>query len=678
MVSGTVAPARLDLGNADLVEAHVHSVWLAAAGLDLRRSMADVLDLGQPGYPLHPDIQERSHLPEQRIATVRDICRRLLEACGEQVSSAPWYTEDWLDRVLQEAAMEFDHAFDRWRELYESAVRQRDEARRIIDDHRAGRQERSDAERREREAKRQLSLLLNESEVYSESDFYPYRYLAAEGFIPGYNFPRLPIRALLPYEDTEHNVDRPRFLAIGEFGPRNLLYHEGRKYRVDRCLLPLGSIDQRLTVAKLCQECGYFHEGAEAQADRCDHCGTELDADHSEYIRTLFEMSTVYGKRVERITCDEEERVRQGFYITTQYRFAQGPDGLPLILHAAVKGENDAELMRLSYASQATLWRVNHRWRTSRDSGFAMDSKTGYWVRRPGEGGHQGDVRGHEITTGVRPFVRDTRNILLLSPRQPCLRDDEECSEAFLAALGYALQRGVQQLYQIEEREIVAERIGRGKQRQLLFWEAAEGGTGVWPRLMEDPRALAHVAAEALRVCHFEVETGGDVPDACSRACYRCLLSYVNQLDHPILDRHIVKDYLMTLTRGVTMQHAASRSYEEQYHWLLEQVDQASELERRFLDHLFMRRHRLPDRAQYRPEADVFAEADFFYERSGVPGAAVFCDGPGHDLPARKSHDQAERGKLENLGYRVIAMRYDRDIAAQVAEHPDVFGPGRA
>jgi very-short-patch-repair endonuclease len=151
----------------------------------------------------------------------------------------------------------------------------------------------------------------------------------------------------------------------------------------------------------------------------------------------------------------------------------------------------------------------------------------------------------------------------------------------------------------------------------------------------------------------------------------------VNQLDHPILDRHIVKDYLMTLTKGVTMQQAASRSYEEQYHWLLEQIDQASELERKFLDHLFIHRHRLPDRAQYRPEEGIFAEADFFCERGGLPGAAVFCDGPDHDLSGRRSHDQTERAKLENLGYRVIVVRYDRDIAAQVAEHPDVFGLGR-
>jgi hypothetical protein len=52
------------------------------------------------------------------------------------------------------------------------------------------------AEQREREARREIDLLLNSSHR-TEADFYTYRCLANEGFIPGYNFPRLPVRALV-------------------------------------------------------------------------------------------------------------------------------------------------------------------------------------------------------------------------------------------------------------------------------------------------------------------------------------------------------------------------------------------------------------------------------------------------------------------------------------------------
>jgi hypothetical protein len=118
------------------------------------------------------------------------------------------------------------------------------------------------------------------------------------------------------------------------------------------------------------------------------------------------------------------------------------------------------------------------------------------------------------------------------------------------------------------------------------------------------------------------------------------------------------------------------RSYEDQYQWLLERSDPSSSLEAKFLKELFGSRRRLPDRAQYRPEPGVYAEADFFYERDALKGVAVFIDGTPHDEPARKEQDQHERKKLEDLGYRVIVIRYDKPLAEQINAHADVFGPG--
>ena len=55
------------------------------------------------------------------------------------------------------------------------------------------------------------------------TDFYSYRYLASEGFLPGYSFPRLPLAAYIPARrggkvDGDY-LQRPRFVAISEFGP---------------------------------------------------------------------------------------------------------------------------------------------------------------------------------------------------------------------------------------------------------------------------------------------------------------------------------------------------------------------------------------------------------------------------------------------------------------------------
>jgi hypothetical protein len=126
----------------------------------------------------------------------------------------------------------------------------------------------------------------------------------------------------------------------------------------------------------------------------------------------------------------------------------------------------------------------------------------------------------------------------------------------------------------------------------------------------------------------------------------------------------------------VTTRVAKGRSYEEQYQWLQEKHDPASSLESEFLSVLYDSRRRLPDRAQYRPEEGIFCEADFYYEREGLKGVAVFIDGPHHDEPVRKQKDKEERQKLADLGYRVIIIRFDGSLADQVRQNTDVFGPG--
>ena len=88
MVAGAVAPARLDLGNEDLVRAHVHSVWLAATGARLGRGMVEVLDLGQPVCSLIPGIEHRIALSDSKLAEVAEECRHILDAGGDDIRRA--------------------------------------------------------------------------------------------------------------------------------------------------------------------------------------------------------------------------------------------------------------------------------------------------------------------------------------------------------------------------------------------------------------------------------------------------------------------------------------------------------------------------------------------------------------------------------------------------------------
>ena len=672
MVAGAVAPARMDLRNRELVEAHLHSTWLAMVGLALGSGMVDILDLGDPDFPLlsdkraHFEGDQRARFEQEAIAAARQIIGRVPE-----MRDTWWFSDAWLEGTISNAPRAFDSAFNRWRELYRAAVAMRDEAHKLADAPRSSRAEREEAQQREREARREIDLLLNRTRRYEEADFYPYRYLASEGFLPGYNFPRLPVRALVTVRDASQSINRPRFLGLTEFGPGNVVYHEGRKHRVEAAVLPPAGIEERLKRARLCSLCGYAHDDEAVTVDLCEHCGSRLDAATSEFPQHLFDQPTMRTRSVERISSDEENRVRSGYKTTTHFRFAPGSQPR----RAQVIDGNGTPILDALYAPAARIWRINHGWRQGDHNGFQIDPQTGRWQKREIDraGGEEEDPDIPHPLTGVKLFVTDDRNLLLLRPL------GQAVTEEFLTTLLYAIKRGIQFVHQVEEQEVAAELIGKDDNRRLLLWEAAEGGTGVWERLIEEPGAFAAVAREGLRVCHFDAGTGeeeqGHDRRKCTVACYECLLSYANQLEHRLLDRRPVREFLLQLSRGSVLQEREGRSREGQYRWLRGITDPRSGFERRFLDYLYEAGYRLPDTAQNRPDPEVATQPDFYYERGAVPGVCIFVDGSDHDDPVRMERDKAARAALQDRGYRVISIRFDQELEPQVSAHPDVFGP---
>ena len=275
--------------------------------------------------------------------------------------------------------------------------------------------------------------------------------------------------------------------------------------------------------------------------------------------------------------------------------------------------------------------------------------------------------------TGIRPFVTDSRNLLLLQPISEAASD-----EGFLRSLAYALRRALQIEYQIEEREVAVELIGREENENLLFWEAAEGGIGVWERLIAEPREFRKLAVRALEILHFDPSTGQPLPDweeRCTVACYDCLLSYSNQPDHRHLDRHKVRDFLFALSRGDVAPITNGPTYDEQYRRLSGLIDPGSSFERAFLDYLYKNWLRLPDHAQHTPVDGILVQPDFYFERDGIPGVCIFIDGPHHDEPAQGERDRTVRELLKDQGFRVVAIKSGRAIADQVSEHLDIFRP---
>lgn len=679
MISGEVSLPRLDLHNEDLIRSHIQAIWLRATGVDLHKSLKDILDLEDKGskYPLKDHVVDAIE-SDKAAANARAKAEVILGEIDLSPGNPDWYSEHWLDDVIKQAPKQFDRAADRWRELYFAAQSQHIAQNEIIGSAASTADARKTATRLRNEAEQQIKILLSDEGRVSQSDFYSYRYFASQGFLPGYSFPRLPISAYVPARDrklkrgNDEYLSRPRFLAISEFGPRALVYHEGAKYQINGVIFA-GSKDTDemntlTTTAKLCEMCGYIHQVAQPPGpDTCNHCGSQLDiARHN-----LFRMRNATTKRRQRINSDEEERLRLGYEIHSFFKFGgSGNSTYKRIGEIRIGGGIWGQL---SYGSSATIWRVNAGWRRRKVQekwGFKLDTKNGYWAKNDelSDDEDPGDPMSKSVSLVV-PYVDDKKNCLLVEP-------GNELGPVEMRSLQAALSAAIGIVYEIEENEIAGETLPSGGEPQrILFYEAAEGGAGVLRLLVDEPGALAAVAAKALEICHFDLETGEDhrrassAKEDCEAACYNCLMTYRNQRDHKFLDRKAVRDVLIELTKSEVSASPGALSRAEHRAMLEKLCD--SQLERDWLDFIDTHNYDLPDAAQ-RSIDGYFIKPDFFYEPYM---AAVFIDGPVHDYKDITTEDSKKRDALKDAGYTVIAFGYDKSEWPEVAaRYPEVFG----
>lgn len=646
MVAGVVLPPKLELANQDLIESHIYSVWLAYTGLYLGDSMNQILDLELPGYPLKESVRSQLTLTQTKLTECLQATQSILADtfCQSDLKRTRWYSVDWLRYILENARETFNQKCDRWRTLYGDAVVQLEEARLTVDRSAIGnvtQEQRKIAESQAREAQRQKDLLtgqIDSNKSKNDLEFYPYRYFASEGFLPGYNFPRLPVRVYVPAGEEGEFISRPRIVALREFAPSNIVYYEGNKFQISKTKIPAKGIDTLYKRVDVCFNCGYFHEGD--HVDTCENCGERIRPDcygNVAKITHLLAMETMTTRRRERITCDEEERLKYGYNITTHFRYdSQRKDC------AIVKNAQGTELLKLTYSATAKIWRINRGLKHNREErGFKLDTKTGQW------GDPKNDQNLENLQTEINLMVDDTSNILIIEP----LQVPEESREAFIATLQYVMETAIEAVYKLEIDELESERLGEGK--YLLFWEAAEGGAGVLSQLLENPQSFQELAEAALDICHFHKPK-----DSCFHACYECLLSYRNQFDHPLINRHLIKPLIDELLTSVVDFAGEGGDREQQYQELRQKTDPNSEFERIVLHEIYQRGIKLPDGTQ-EFIAEANSKPDFIYKS---PKIAIFCDGSAHDRPDVQKRDRVERDNLKyNASYTVLTLRHNEN-----------------
>jgi hypothetical protein len=563
LVSGVVRPPALDLANEDLLTSHLQAEWLARVSEPLQASIRDNLAMDDKRMPLHGDIREAAEKTSSR-GLARPVMKRLVASMLSDVDpvDAPWLddVEAFVESVNSQALANFDQSFNRWRNLHRGAREEQERAH--ATQQKSGLQpgERKAAANRYRSASLELEVLERGQSKYG-SDFYVYRYLATEGFLPGYNFPRLPLYAFVPAAKTSV-LQRPRFLAISEFGPNALIYHEGRSFRVTKAKLPADGRgdDGRLgtTTLILCGECGAAH--SDPLQERCHACHSSLAG--VERIDTVFRIDNVETSPSLRITANDEDRQRRGFEILTFFQWPM-KDGAPQIRSLTVRhGEHDV-LLHLDYGPATKLSRLNKGLRRRRSKsilGFFIDPQSGRWIKDPAGGDNDEGMGDPGVAPPQRivPIVQDHKNAMLLRPMRN-FRPDQ------MATLQHALLRGIQTEFELEEGELLGEPLPTREERNcMLLYEATEGGAGVLNRLVSDPAAIARAAERSLKLMHylqpFAKADLEESEDSCVAGCYRCVLSYYNQPDHELIDRRDTEviEFLVALSQAGEGAHTAS------------------------------------------------------------------------------------------------------------------------
>ncbi len=580
MVAGVVRPPALDITNEELVRSHLHAVWLAEAKLALSPDIPEILDLKLSKYPLRADVLDVIN-QQDLVKTAGAPMKRVLDQIllSNEGKKPVWLgdPDDFVLEVATQSPKEFDRAFDRWRELYNSARMQLVEANSRSEITGLSGADRRKIKAAQMQASDQIAIL-EQGKATNGSDFYSYRYLATEGFLPGYNFPRLPLYAFVPGEGKGGSfLQRARFLAISEFGPRSLIYHEGRAYRVMKAKLPpeVRTGDGSELATKdifICSNCGACHEG---EVERCHACGSGM-AGEVPVKRTL-RIDNVEAAPTDRITANDEERVRQGFDIQTVFSWPKRDGRLQITEGDFRCGETS--VLSLQYANSAEISRINKGLRRRKNQsvfGFNIDPRSGYWAKSEDED-PEVDVPP-DVARPVRivPIVRDHKNALLLRFLEPEAYEPET-----IPTVQHALLRGIAVVFQLEEGEILGEPLpARDNRRSILAYEATEGGAGVLSRLIEDAHAIGKIARGALSLMHFDkVEEAIDLGDAkvlrdqegqtCVRGCYRCLLSYFNQPDHELINRASdeAKQMLIDLARGQVVLANSYKCVEDDAGW---------------------------------------------------------------------------------------------------------------
>jgi len=637
IIAGHISPPRFMLDNMKLVKTHINSLILEEANIRLPSKPQEIIDLEDEKYPMFESL--KTEFQKHVAAAKSRILGSVNEAFGSEMKEFPtWFSATFVEKIIENYTPEMDNIFDYWRQEYVSLRRELKLLN--IQAEKEGPSKRITSRRSSIEAK---LLAMREG----EKDFSTYNYFRSQGFLPSFGFPTSFVT--LSLSDVDDEITRDKVIALYEFAPGNTIYFRNQKYSIIRArpkTEEMRPLTEALTICPMC-DAAFLGERAKTLS-ACPECGASFENNHPNL--NSMEMPDMYGSSSERISSDEEERQRLGYKISSHY------DKGREVLTYTVKGQSSS--FNFTYEHNGRIIVVNRGTNRSEDgaegleTGFIFCNACNNWLFGEKATKHLENGRDQcprnatqeDIMEGIYLFTQGLHDVLTLDIPYPDGMP-EGSREAYYTSIKGAILQGIQIALNVEESEvrgILKPNPTKEGEFKIIIYEKTEGGVGIVKAMAEKAR-LKEIIGRAREILH-EGDSNG-----CQKACYECLLSYYNQIEHALMDRNLALEFLRQYSDpDISIAHQ-----KERYQELYDKCD--SDFERAVLDKIVELGLPLPDDGQniiYNGAIPI-AKPDFFYK----PNIAVFVDGPDHEKEHVKAADKVKRDKLRALGYTVVEIK---------------------
>lgn len=635
IVSGKISVPRFNLANTTLFEAHVNSLVLQTIDKKLLTQPRQFIDFSnRADLPMMKDYIE--DLVESIQRNRGSILKNIEEAFGKEIDdSNAQITWKGIEDQVEQFVYHFDTAFNKMREDYRESLKEIEEIDNRI--RTEGNTDYSLPGRRNALEKRNNNL------KEGKEDFYVYRYLSQVGFLPNYAFPSKVTSVRMLHKGEEEEISRDHAIAIREFAPLNTLYYGGLKYVVQSVSKEVDPTNRFMAV--VCEDCEHVEKlGAGRQIpSNCPNCGSVWESQTSV---TVMKFPKMRANKRNRITADEEERLKGGYKIIHSYK----PTGKAEVNEVIREGNS---ICRISFERSGEMNHLNLGQMADYnkgDKGFMLDTVNLSWVPlyKYDEYLIEKRLTAVQINRNVSLLTESRNDVITLQLTEAYVGEEE----VFAKTLINAFIQSICTVMNLDDNEINGfyQPIA-GQSGKLVIFETSEGGTGTLSSIVRDTDLLKRIAIKALDILHFD-EQGLDKGGACASSCYNCICNFFNQRDHKLFDRQSVKEFLLNLSLASSI----NGSQDDNVMFDLYMQQAVSSLEKNVLRLIKHQGLKLPIEMHkiISKDGEPIAEADLFYE----PKICVFIDGPDHDKDYAKEDDERKRGKLKKLGYKLVRLHH--------------------